>query len=205
MTCIRWTYYGEIGCVRPSITFSSQTTNLFRLDFVLNIGQKFNQIIYFSPYQSTIVPNLPEAHTDLDNFLKNPSTHKIKITVLSKKTSQENYSCYMEYIYFFPFRNRPSWARASSLSTLHDHTQTHTTLGRTPLDEWSARRRDLYLTTHNIHKRQTSMPPAGFEPAIPASERPHTHTLDRAATGICIWNIAVMYFILNYIEGKYFV
>jgi len=24
----------------------------------------------------------------------------------------------------------------------------HTTLGRTPLDEWSARRRDLYLTTH---------------------------------------------------------
>ena len=25
----------------------------------------------------------------------------------------------------------------------------HTTLSRTPLDEWSARRRDLYLTTHN--------------------------------------------------------
>jgi hypothetical protein len=34
----------------------------------------------------------------------------------------------------------------------------HTTLGRTPLDEWSARRRDLYLTTHDTHKRQTSMP-----------------------------------------------
>jgi len=27
----------------------------------------------------------------------------------------------------------------------------------TPLDEGSARRRDLYLTTHDIHKRQTSM------------------------------------------------
>jgi len=27
-------------------------------------------------------------------------------------------------------------------------------------------------TTHNIHRRQTSMPPAGFEPTIPASERP---------------------------------
>jgi len=54
------------------------------------------------------------------------------------------------------------------------------TLGRTPLDEWSARRRDLYLTTNNTHKRQTSMPPAGFEPTIPASERPQTHTLDRA-------------------------
>jgi hypothetical protein len=48
----------------------------------------------------------------------------------------------------------------------------HTTLGRTPLDERSARRRDLYITTHNTHKRQTSMPPVGFKPAIPASERP---------------------------------
>jgi hypothetical protein len=28
-----------------------------------------------------------------------------------------------------------------------------------------------------------SCPPAGCEPAIPASERPQTHTLDRAATG----------------------
>ena len=36
----------------------------------------------------------------------------------------------------------------------------HTTLGRTPLDEWTARRRDLYQTTHNTHKRQTSIPPA---------------------------------------------
>jgi hypothetical protein len=28
------------------------------------------------------------------------------------------------------------------------------------------------------------MPPTGFEPAIPASVRPQTHALDRAATGI---------------------
>jgi hypothetical protein len=28
------------------------------------------------------------------------------------------------------------------------------------------------------------MPPAGLEPAIPASERPQTHALDRAATGM---------------------
>jgi hypothetical protein len=33
----------------------------------------------------------------------------------------------------------------------------HTSLGSTPLDEWSARRRDLYLTTHSTHKRQTSI------------------------------------------------
>ena len=59
-----------------------------------------------------------------------------------------------------------------------------TTFAITPLDEWSARCRDLYLTTHNIHKKQISMPSAGFEPTIPASERPQTGTLDHAATGI---------------------
>jgi hypothetical protein len=32
-----------------------------------------------------------------------------------------------------------------------DHTQRRTTVGRTPLDERSARRRDLYLTTHDTH------------------------------------------------------
>jgi hypothetical protein len=117
-------------------------------------------------------------------------------------------------------------------SRFHDHTHfRHTTLGRTPLDGWSARRRDLYLTTHNTHNRQTymppvefffclygvfpfwsifvlfksfrpschftfhttvlttnttktSMPPVGFEPAIPVSERPKTHALDHTATGI---------------------
>ena len=58
----------------------------------------------------------------------------------------------------------------------------HTTLRSAPLDEWSAQCRDLYLTTHNTHKRQTSMPPVGFETAIPVSERPKSHALDRAAT-----------------------
>jgi hypothetical protein len=60
----------------------------------------------------------------------------------------------------------------------------HTTLGRTPLDEWSARRRDLYLITQYIHKRKISMTPAGFEPTIPKRERPQNHSLDHAASGI---------------------
>ena len=53
-----------------------------------------------------------------------------------------------------------------------DHTQRRSTVGRTPLDEWSARRRVLYLTTHDTHNRQISMPPVGFEPTISAGERP---------------------------------
>ena len=53
-------------------------------------------------------------------------------------------------------------------------TFSHATLRRAPLEKWSTGRRDLYLTRHNIHKRQTSMPSVGFEPAIPSK---------RAATG----------------------
>ena len=63
----------------------------------------------------------------------------------------------------------------------------HTIIGSIPLDEWSAQLRNLYLTTHNTHKSQTSMAPAGIEPAIPAREWPQTHTLDRAATDNDTW------------------
>ena len=77
----------------------------------------------------------------------------------------------------------PQCVRASSFTSFLDHTQRRNTVGRTPLDEWSARHRDLYLTTHNTNNRQASKHPAGFEP-IPASEQPQAHALDRAANGI---------------------
>jgi hypothetical protein len=35
-----------------------------------------------------------------------------------------------------------------------DHTQRRATVGRTPLEEWLARRRDLYQTAHNTHNRK---------------------------------------------------
>jgi hypothetical protein len=69
--------------------------------------------------------------------------------------------------------------------------QRRTTVGRTLLDEWSARRRDLYLTTNNTPNRQTSMPPVGFETTIPQDERSQTHTINCAATGtriLVVWN-----------------
>jgi len=72
-------------------------------------------------------------------------------------------------------------AHACTYSRAHIHTHT---VGRTPLDEWSARPGHLYLTTHNTHNRETSIPSSEFEPAIPAVKLPHTHALDRAATGM---------------------
>jgi len=75
------------------------------------------------------------------------------------------------------------WVTAFSFTRFLDRTQRRTTVGGTPLGEWSARRRDLYLTTHNTHNRQTSMPPVGFEPTISAGEQPQTYALDGATTG----------------------
>ena len=44
---------------------------------------------------------------------------------------------------------------------------------------------ETYTWQHTtVKKRQTSMSSAGFEPAIPESERPQTHALYRAAIWI---------------------
>jgi hypothetical protein len=79
---------------------------------------------------------------------------------------------------------------ASSFLMFIDHTQRRATVGRNPLDEWSARRRDLYLTTHNTHNTQTSMPPVGFELTISAGGLPQTYALN-TGTGdhLCIYEI----------------
>jgi hypothetical protein len=47
----------------------------------------------------------------------------------------------------------------------------------------------IYTIQHK-HKRQTSVPSVGFEPAIPATKLPQTYALDRAATGICLKSLA---------------
>jgi hypothetical protein len=48
-----------------------------------------------------------------------------------------------KFLFCFLWRCGPTWARVSSTLRFLDHTQRRTTVGRTPLDEWSAPRRDL--------------------------------------------------------------
>jgi len=75
-------------------------------------------------------------------------------------------------LFLFLWRCGRTRAMASSFLRFLDHTQRRITVGRTPLDLWSVRHSDLYLTTHNTHNGQTSMLPLGFEPTISAGERP---------------------------------
>ena len=88
---------------------------------------------------------------------------------------------FVTYLLTFPCTN--TFLDVEGYCCTWSQAMTYTTLGRTPLDEGSAHCRDLYLTTYNIHNR-SSVPVAGFEPEIPASERLQIHTLERAATGI---------------------
>ena len=97
------------------------------------------------------------------------------------KNNYENNQQDETFFFCFATTQRGSWPPHSW--GFLDHTQRLTTVGKTPLDEWSACRRDLYLTTHNTHNRQTSMPPVGFKPTISMGERPQTYALDRTATG----------------------
>jgi hypothetical protein len=61
----------------------------------------------------------------------------------------------------------------------------HTILGRTPLDECSARRRDLYLKTHNTHNRQTDIRATGCiksrKPSQRAAAYPNLRPRERRA------------------------
>ena len=72
------------------------------------------------------------------------------------------------YIYYNVIENRVSSTRfvsffkVASFSRFLDNTKRHTTVGRTPLDEGLAHRRDLYQTKHNTHKRQDIHAPGGI-------------------------------------------
>jgi len=125
-------------------------------------------------------PLRPHGHCDRQNQMVYVTwLYNLRCT---KVSCGRNFNRILSFAaFFFYWRYNPLWvcilqpsggAIASSLTRFLDHTQRRATIGRTPLDEWSARRRDLYLTTHNTHNRQISMPSVGFEPTIAAGERP---------------------------------
>jgi len=168
--------------------------------------------------KSLYAPLLPSAkdHTCPANFLirgtkRTPPLHRnmhwgLEIDAFRFESDLSFVQkCWFNKISFFflPWRNSPSGPRPLYCRGF-TITLRHTRVGRTPLDEWPALRRDLYLTTNNIHKRQTSMPPVGFEPTIPKSERPQIHDLDRAATGIgCLTKLVLQIRERKWVFNKY--
>jgi hypothetical protein len=62
------------------------------------------------------------------------------------------------FFFFFFWRNSPTRARVASFLRFLDHTQRHITVDRISLDEGSARRRDLYLTTRQSQQTDIQAP-----------------------------------------------
>jgi len=61
----------------------------------------------------------------------------------------------MAHFFFYLCATVPQWAKASSLSRIHDHTNLDTTHSVTLISTSDQPKADL--KTHNTHKRQTSM------------------------------------------------
>jgi hypothetical protein len=75
-------------------------------------------------------------------------------------------------------------ARDASCSWFVDHTQLHTTVGRIPLDEWSARRRDLYPTNKQRSQETDIHDPSGIRTRNPSKQAATDLRVDRSATAI---------------------
>ena len=112
---------------------------------------------------------------------------------------------------FFICCNSPQWARASSFTTFLDHTQRRTTVGRTPLDKWSARCRDIYLTTHNTHNRHPfprwhsnpqSKERSAFEPAATATGSFYFTTLNNFFSLNQQSEYKVLYVLMCWLSGS---
>jgi len=73
-----------------------------------------------------------------------------------------------KFFFFFCF------GPTSGLVRLSVETHRH---NRTPLNEWSARRRGRYLPNTQQTQETKSMPSAGFESAMPVIKRLHTYVL----------------------------
>jgi hypothetical protein len=114
--------------------------------------------------------------TPKESFNKQQARFKIIYSLVSSKFGQ----CLLPFYYHgvtAPSRPRSPHYRGFTM------TLGHITLSRTPLEEWSARRRDLYLTTHNTHKKH----PRRRRDSNPQSQQARGRRptpLDSVATGI---------------------
>jgi hypothetical protein len=121
-------------------------------------------------------------------IFNNELRQRLRVYCKNSNRRPDNYSNVItkqtSFIYLFSIAQHPLLGQGLLTTEASRSYSRHTSLRTTPMVKGPARHRDLYLTTHNTHKRKAPMPPARFKPTIPASKRPQRHTLDRAATRI---------------------
>ena len=149
------------------------------------LRQGFLSVLQFSPV--SIIPLLLHTHS----FIYHPRCIMFFSQYFSFPLSVSFHHCSIlihlfinNYIYIFSWPNSPQWDRALFINHASwSHSDTTQSVGLLWLSDQPDGGTCTYKTL-NTHNRQTSVSVAGFESAIPASERPQTDASDRAATGI---------------------
>ena len=148
-----------------SIRFMEHSLNFIRLPGEKDYSkQKHNRSCWLSHIRIYSYSEFNKCHRPIKTYIM--ELHSVSVLNI--------FQLRLAIIMFVFVARAPRGVMASSFTRFLDHTQRRTTVGWTPLDKWSARRRDLYLTTNNTHNRQSPMHPlpVGFEPTILAGERP---------------------------------
>ena len=126
----------------------------------------------------TWISNSPQMSRPVDLSRDTPVDTALSLHSPNPALISINYTVYL----YLTIAQPPVGQGPLIIENSRSHSVWRTTVSRTPLDEWSAPRKDLYITTHNTQKIHASMLRAELEPATPAGERTQTHTVVRAAT-----------------------
>jgi hypothetical protein len=136
---------------------------------------------------STLLPHPSVSHSEYNNC--HTHSHWEGKCLISLKVVE--LSAYNDSSFFFPsltssathIRCKGLLLNLITLNGTHKHSVGFPCTRERPVVEVS-----LYVTIHNTHERQTTMPLAGFEPSFSAIERPHTYAIDwnDPTTQICL-------------------
>ena len=114
--------------------------------------------LFLFPRNLEYPPDVPYHQRKYEHQIKSFRNHDITLVTCEGEIPVELrwleieahlHSLFILFVCFW--RDSHQWARTSSFTRFLDHTKRRNTFGRIPLDELSARRRDLYLTTNNTH------------------------------------------------------
>ena len=124
-------------------------------------------------------PRLVREGFALDRFVQRPGFHrKLRVSLvlmwycqccMHVHSSLDNVQVAIDLFSFVfvatpPSPSGPGPPHSRGFYITHNDAPQSVGLLWTPLGEWTALHRDLYLTTYNTYNRQTSMLPVGFEP-----------------------------------------
>ena len=130
-------------------------------------------VVFLRPFRpgASNLPPVTSFYTTV-SLMRSQTQHMARLGSFLK--CHNRYMSFNSFIFCFDFvfgATAPQWARASSFTRFLDHAQRRTTVGGTPLGEWSApSQRPLPYNTQ--HSQQTDIPaPVGIR----------THNLSRQA------------------------